>query len=298
MRSLSTHCTIITPFDAHGRLDEAALRDLCARVADAGVGIYACGPTGEGWSLTPEEVRSALTVAVEAADGRVPVHYMGVEPRHAGELLEQVRLAKDCGVDGFHVYSLDMGHGQIPCPSEIEWHFRDLLEATEMPCIVSSHYWEGYVLDPALMLSLATDYAHLKGFVVTSQDTFYMAAVLELLPSRVSVHVGGPMQALEAFAMGASGYLSTISNFAPRLCQRVIDAYAGGDYEAAHVAWWQLLRLKRRIYASGENPATLVKAALEALGRPGTGLRSPHQPASAAARQEILGALEEFREDL
>jgi 4-hydroxy-tetrahydrodipicolinate synthase len=191
-----------------------------------------------------------------------------------------------------------MGHGQAPRPSEIEWHFRALLEATEIPCIVSSHYWEGYVLDPTLMLSLASDYAHLTGFLVTSQDTFYMASVLELLPSRVSVHVGGPMQALEAFAMGASGYLSTISNFAPRLCQRVIDAYAGGDYEAAHTAWWRLLRLKRRIYASGETPAPLVKAALEALGKTGTGLRSPHEPASAAARQEIMDALAEFRGDL
>jgi 4-hydroxy-tetrahydrodipicolinate synthase len=243
-------------------------------------------------------VRRALAAALEAANGRVPVYYMGVEPRHAGELLEQARLAKECGVDGFHVYSLDMGHGQAPRLSEIEWHFRGLLEAIEIPCIVSSHYWEGYVLDTELMLSLACDYAHLKGFLVTSQDTLYTAAVLEALPAHVSVHVGGPMQALEAFAMGASGYLSTLSNFAPRLCQRVIDTYARGDYAAAHSAWWRLLRLKRRIYASGENPAPLVKAALEALGRPGTGLRSPHQPASATARQAIEDALEEFREDL
>jgi dihydrodipicolinate synthase/N-acetylneuraminate lyase len=58
------------------------------------------------------------------------------------------------------------------------------------------------------------------------------------------------------------------------------------------------MKLKQHIYASGDNPAPLVKAAMEALGRPGTRLRSPHLPLDDGVREGITKALQEFRDDI
>ncbi len=253
-RTPSAYCICIATLDQQGQLDETAMHEHFARIAEAGVGIYAAGPPAEGWTLSPDEVLRILSIALEAADGRVPVRYMGVEPRQLREAHAQAELSREAGVDAFQVYSLDVGHGQKPSRTEIEVYFRGVLDASDQRCVLSSHYYEGYVLDPRLMQSLAEDYPHLVGFNVTNPEILYLAALLELLPEHAEVHVGGPMQALEALALGASGYLSTISNIAPALCQSVVQAWADADYEKSHAALRQLLRLKMRIYASGGNP--------------------------------------------
>jgi 4-hydroxy-tetrahydrodipicolinate synthase len=294
----STYCISVSTFDQTQKLDEAALRDHFRRIAEAGVGIYVGGPPAEGWALSNDEIQRSLEIAVDEAGDQVPVRFMGFEPRRLEDMIEQVRVSSGCGVDAIQIYSLDMGHGQHPKPDEIETYFRGVLDATETRCVISSHFWEGYVLDPMLMRRLTDDYAHLIGFNVTNPDIYYVAAVKELLPPNIEVHVGGPMQALGALAMGATGYLSTISNFAPRMCQSVVEHYNAGDYPAAQEAWWQLMRLKMRIYGKGGNPTRVIKAAMDALGRPGTGMRSPHMPAGEAERKAIARAVAEFREQI
>jgi dihydrodipicolinate synthase/N-acetylneuraminate lyase len=106
------------------------------------------------------------------------------------------------------------------------------------------------------------------------------------------------MQVLEALAMGANGYLSTMSNIAPRLIQRVVSSYAAGDYDDSHAAWYQLMRLKQRIYSLGVNPAPLIKTATECLGMSGAQLRSPHAPIDSGVRETLAAHLDDFRDDI
>ena len=42
----------------------------------------------------------------------------------------------------------------------------------------------------------------------------------------------------------------------------------------------------------------LIKAAMEALGRPGTGLRSPHEPVNQATKQAIAAAVKDFATEI
>ena len=49
---------IYTPFTDTGAVDQAALEALCERQASAGVGIVACGTTGETPTLTLRMISS------------------------------------------------------------------------------------------------------------------------------------------------------------------------------------------------------------------------------------------------
>ncbi len=64
---------LVTPLRA-GAIDEPALRDLVERQIEAGVdGLAPCGSTGESATLTHDEHRRVVEIAVAAARGRVPV---------------------------------------------------------------------------------------------------------------------------------------------------------------------------------------------------------------------------------
>jgi 4-hydroxy-tetrahydrodipicolinate synthase len=295
----STFCCSVTPFAEDGSLDLAALRAHLRRLADAGVGVYVAGSSpGEGYSLSQDEVRRCLETAVEAVGGRVPVRAMGVEPRSAAQMVDFVRLAAAAGVDAVQIYSLDMGHGGRPDPATLERYFRSAIEAARVPCVVSSHHFGGYVLEPELVRRLLDDYDHLVGVNVTSPELPYLVRVLDAVGGRAAVHVGGPMHALSALALGAQGYLSSESNYAPRLARALVDRHVAGDHAGAFAAYATLMRL---LAGMGDVPGMsvrYVKAMLAALGHPGTGLRDPHLPlgdeerARAAKRLAALGVRE------
>jgi 4-hydroxy-tetrahydrodipicolinate synthase len=281
-RALSTFCCSITPFAADGSLDESALRAHCARLADAGVGVYVAGSSpGEGYALSRAEVRRCLEIAVAELRGRVPVRAMGVEPRSARDMVEHVALATECGVDAVQIYSLDIGHGGRPSAATIERYFRTALEASRIPCVVSSHHFIGYTLEPELLRAWVDDYEHLIGFNVTSPDLPYLARVLDALEGRAEVHVGGPMHALSALALGANGFLSTEANYAPRLCQSLIEHTRAGDHPAAQAAYARILALMAGMSDVPGMSVRYVKAALAALGHGAPHLREPHLPLSA-----------------
>ena len=215
----------ITPFARDGSLDEPAAHAHFRRMADAGVGVYAGGSSpGEQYALVSDEVECLLRAAVAECRGRVPVRAMGVEPRHAREMREFAALAARCGVDALQIYSLDVGHGSQPAPDELEHYFCSVLESTELPCVLSSHFLGGYVLPEALIERLVGDYSHVIGLNVSTNDIAYLSRVIERVAGRAEVHVGGPLHALSALALGGSGFLSAEGNIAPRLARAVTDA--------------------------------------------------------------------------
>ncbi len=281
-RAPSTFCCSITPFDATGALDEAALRQHLRRLGDAGVGVYLAGSSpGEGYALAPAEVQRILRIGVEELSGRVPVRAMGVEPRRAAELVDFARRAADTGVDALQLYSLDMGHGGVPTPATLDRYFRSGLDAISLPCVISSHHYVGYTLPVEFMLALVRDYPQIQGFNVTSPDIPYLSRVCEALAERVEIHVGGPMHALTVLAMGGTGFLSTESNTAPRLCQSLIAQHAAGRHAEAASSYARVMRL---MAGSSEIPGMsvrYVKACQAALGFSGTHTRDPHLPVTA-----------------
>jgi 4-hydroxy-tetrahydrodipicolinate synthase len=276
----------ITPFTADGELDEGALRAHLRRMAVAGVGVYVGGSgSGEGYSLTTAERDRVFEVAAEELSGRVPARAMGVEPRSAAEMVSLAHAAAKAGLDAVQVYSLDLGHGHLPSPREVECYLRDVLDGVGSPLILSTHQSVGYRIDTGLLASLAAEYPHLAGINCTHPDLAYLASVIDAAGGR-DVHVGGPAQALSAMALGATGYLTSEANLSPALCRRVVDAFAEGDLRSAAESYATVIRLSNLLYGRGGIRAT--KAVLNALGLPGGYPRPPQLPVPPAEGEVLL----------
>jgi 4-hydroxy-tetrahydrodipicolinate synthase len=120
-----------------------------------------------------------------------------------------------------------------------------------------------------------------------------LASLVDGLGDRLAIHVGGPMQALTALAIGADGYLSSEANLAPHLCAAVTAGHEGGDMARMMRAFGAVVRLSALLYGNGGIRAT--KAVLRALGLPGGVPRPPRLPLDEATTARVLSDIETLR---
>jgi len=285
----------LTPFDTAERLDEEALRRHLRRLAATGIGVYVGGGgSGEAYTLRPAERRRVLEIAVEELRGTVPVRAMGIEPRTAEEMVEFGALVAEVGLDAMQVYSLDIGHLGQPSPAEMERYLTDVLGDISVPAVLSTHFSVGYFFPVTLLAEMTERFSNVIGINVTNPDINYLVQLTSALDERIEVYTGLMTQALAALSLGASGYLASEANLAPRLCMRVIERFRAGDLDGTMAAYERLLRLSEQLYRGGGSMRA-TKAALGLLGLPGGIPRRPRLPLTDVAAIERLGwMLREF----
>jgi len=287
---LTTFVISLTPFTDVGTLDEPALRAHLRRLGESGIGVYLAGSgSGEGYTLTRDERRRVFDIGAEALSGQVPVRAMGVEPRTAEEVITLAEDAVAAGLDATQVYSLDLGHGYLPTADELRGYLRAVLDAAPGDLVLSTHQSVGYHYEPALLSELVGEYPRIVGVNVTHRDLVYVAQVLDAIDGRVAVHVGGPVHALGAMALGARGYLSSEGNLAPRLCVQLVECVEAGDHDGAARVHARIMQVFEATQALGGIVGT--KAALRALGAPGGWPRPPRLPVSADRAQALIDVL-------
>ena len=290
-RRASTFVISLTPFAEDGSVDEGALRMHLRRLGAAGIGVYVGGSgSGEGYVLSTPERRRILEIAREELGGRVPVRAMGVEPRSAGEMIDHAAEVEAAGLDAMQVYSLDLGHGYRPRREELEAYLGTVLDAVSIPVVLSSHQAMGYDLPPGLVSALIESYPQVIGINFTHPDVRALVSMIDAVDGRIDVHVGGPMQALTALALGAQGFLSSEGNLAPRLCVSVIEQHRRGALAARDEDFARLLRLFDATQQAGGLSA--AKGALRELGLPGGLPRPPRLPVSDGVAKQLSSVFE------
>ncbi len=281
----------ITPFTADGKLDEPAIRQHLRKLAAAGIGVYVGGGgRGEGYTLSPDETKRLVHVAVEELKGKTQIRAMGVEPRTAEQMIAFLEMAKGAGVDAAQLYSLDVGHGHAPTAEESETYFADVLNAVDMPLVMSTHQSVGYVIPPEVVIGLYRKFPQLIALNCSHQDPIYLRTLCDALAPTHDIFVGGVHNALTNFAFGGHGYLSSEANLAPKLCMSVIEAFKAGDTDALFDRWGKVMRLFTGLYGNGGIRVT--KAVLNQLGLAGGYPRKPRLPVTDERLTRALAVAE------
>jgi 4-hydroxy-tetrahydrodipicolinate synthase len=294
---LTMFCMSATPFAADGSLDEDALRAHLRRMVDAGNGVYlGSGGAGEGHVLTTAELRRVYDVGVDVCKGRVPVYANPRESRSAAAMYEVAREAVAAGVDVVQVYQLDAGHGMIPTLREQEAYFRELLGELDHPLAISVHAYAGYAAPPSLLAALCRDHPQVCAVNVMGPPNSYLIEVRDALPQTVRVYTS-VLNALQGFALGASGALLAENNVIPNLCRRIADGWLARDLDAASEAARTVQRFSNVVNRWAPSTARWVKMALKVLDLPaGNGvLRRPYLLPPDAEQRDMARAFEALR---
>ena len=128
---------MVTPFTADGGIDEQALRaDVHYLVEKANVhGLAVCGSTGEGHTLTTDEVRRITAVAVEETKGRVPV-IAGIITNSTASAVERAKAVADLGVAALQVTPVH--YVFRPDDDSMLRHFAAIADQSGIPVIIAS----------------------------------------------------------------------------------------------------------------------------------------------------------------
>jgi 4-hydroxy-tetrahydrodipicolinate synthase len=124
---------MVTPFDAHGRVDEESTVALMHHLIEHGSdGLVICGTTGEGSTLSDDEHLGMIRLAVQEMRGRCTI-VAGVgsnDTRHAMHLTER---ATELGADA--LLSVNPYYNR-PSRRGIIRHYTEIVRATDRPILL------------------------------------------------------------------------------------------------------------------------------------------------------------------
>ncbi len=276
-----------TPFHEDESIDEASLRaEVEYLISSAGVhGLAVGGSTGEGHTLTTDELRCVVGAAIDAAQGRVPV-IAGIIVDSTRQALEKARALADLDVAALQVTPVH--YLFRPTDETMFAHFAALAENAAQPVMVYNVVPWSYC-SPALLDRMMREIPGLIGVKQSAGDLKLLADLL-----MTSADAGLIMSAVDAllypsFALGAHGAIAAILTAAPELCVKLWNQVAADDNAGALQTHLKLLPIWNAIM--DDNLPANVKTALAMQGRPAGAPRMPMPPSSSEQRAAIAAAL-------
>ena len=253
---------------------------------DAGVhGLAVGGSSGEGHALSTDEVCRLTEMAVEEADGKVPV-IAGIIVDSTQQAIERGSAAAAAGAAALQVTPVH--YLFRPDDDHMKAHFRELTEAVDSPVVIYNVVPWTY-LSPELLVEIMTDVPGVVGVKQSAGDLKLLADLLATAPAGARIMSAVDALMYPSFSLGAPGAIAAILTAAPKATVDLWDAVAAGDHAVALDLHGRLLALWNAMV--GDNLPAAVKAALDHQGVAGGLPRRPMAAASAAQRQAIGEAL-------
>jgi 4-hydroxy-tetrahydrodipicolinate synthase len=280
---------LITPFTASGALDEAAVRRLARRQVDAGVHVLVpCGTTGESPTLSADERRRIVEIAVEEAAGRALV-LAGAGGYDTREVVHAAREMERAGAHG--ILSVTPYYNK-PTPEGLYQHYKAIADAVAIPVVLYNVPGRtGCNIDPATLVRLAS-IPNVVGVKEASGNITQVAEICRSVPPDFLVLSGDDAIALPLMALGGRGVISVVSNEAPAEMVQMVESAERGDFASAR-RWHEKLMPLMQVNFVESNPIP-VKFAMAAMGLCEEAYRLPMVPPRQASRERILAALKEF----
>ncbi len=277
---------LITPMRADGSVDERAFADFVEWQIQQGThGIVPVGTTGESPTLSHEEHRRVVEIAIEVADGRVPV-IAGAGSNSTAEAIELVRHAKQAGADAALVVT---PYYNKPTQEGLFLHYSAIADAVELPVII-------YNIPPRSVVDMSVEtmarlsrHANIVGVKDATASLMRPLHTTAACGKEFVQLSGEDHTALAFLAAGGHGCISVTANVAPNLCSQMQVAWADGRLAEAMAIQARLVPVHDALFA--ETSPGPVKFAASLLGYGADHCRLPLAPVAEATRVRVRGAM-------
>jgi 4-hydroxy-tetrahydrodipicolinate synthase len=288
----------LLPFTADLEIDEPAYRKHLRWLADTkGVtGIVANGHASEVSSLTREERKRSLAIALDEVAGKIPL-IAGIYSDGTLEAVDLARDARAAGAAGLLIFppTLFMWGAQLK-PEMVLRHYQILADRVDLPLVVFEYppaSGIGYSPDTLAKLCKIPTVVAVKDW--SSDIVAYEKNLRALRASGrpVAMLSSFTMSLMASFLLGADGCISGMGSVAADLQAELFAAVETGDIARAHQVNERLAPLVAVFYAPPfVDMHNRMKDALALLGRiPAAHVRPPLTPISDDERQRIRLAL-------
>jgi len=264
---------LITPMHADGSVDEKKLAEFIDwQIKEGTQGIVPTGTTGESPTLTHEEHKRVVEIAVEVAAGRVPV-IAGTGSNSTAEALDFTRHAKKAGAD---MAMLVTPYYNKPTQEGMYLHFSAVADAVDIPLII-------YNIPPRSIIDMTPEtmgrLAKHKNIVGVKDATANLARpyhTRRACGDDFMQFSGEDHTALAFLAVGGHGCISVTGNIAPRQCAEMHRLWGEGKMAEAMAIQERLVPLHDALFS--ETSPGPVKYAASLLGLTAEKVRLPLAP--------------------
>jgi 4-hydroxy-tetrahydrodipicolinate synthase len=278
---------LITPMLDNGEVDYPTLRQLIDwHVAEGTDALVVVGTSGESPTVTVDEHREILRVAVEQAAKRIPL----IAGCGANSTAEAVALAKFAESIGADAQLQVVPYYNKPTQEGLFQHFKTIAEATPKLPVILYNVPGRTVAD--MQHDTVVRLAHVPGIIGIKEATGNIERAQWLIrdvPPTFAVYSGDDPTAVALMLCGGAGNISVTANVAPRAMHELCVAAMAGDIAQAMKIQFELMPLHKHLFIEA-NPIP-VKWAMARMDKCGHALRLPLTRLSEPAQAVLENSL-------
>jgi len=253
---------LITPFK-NGKLDEQKYADLIKRQIKNGINaVCPVGTTGESATLTYDEDRICMEIAVDVCRGTDTKVLAGAGSNSTAEAIEAAKVAQKCGVDA--IFSVAPYYNK-PSQEGLYQHYKAIAESVpDLPFMLYNVPGRTVVdISADTVIRLFDDVKNIYGI---KEATGSLERTIELLSRRPELKVFSGDDAIDypILANGGAGITSVTSNLLPDLKNQLVQYALSGDFAAAKALNDKLFPINKALFL--ESNPVMIKAAMHVAG--------------------------------
>ncbi len=275
---------LVSTFDDNEKLDLGMFENEVDFQLEAGIkGLFTGGFASESLYTTQEERVAMTKVAVEKANGKVPVIGNIAELRPC-DALALLKSLEEIGVDAVCVtqpyvlgYTQDM----------MVKYFTKLAESTKLPVYVYNAPQTSNTLTPATVAKIANNNENVVGYKDSTQDIIHLQSVQAGIKEGKHWECvsGSDATIFPTLTVGGCGIISLISAVFPKPIIDICDIYFSGNVEGAFEKQKEILEIRTAL--KGAPFLAGYKYAASLIGLPLGIVRAPLSDASDAEKAKI-----------
>ncbi|MBQ27742.1 MAG: 4-hydroxy-tetrahydrodipicolinate synthase [Nitrospiraceae bacterium] len=260
---------IVTPFK-EGVFEATALEHLIDfQLSNGTVGIVPCGTTGESATMSHEEHRRVVEVAVKAVGGRIPV-IAGTGSNSTDEAIDLTRHAKQVGADAALLIT---PYYNKPTQEGLFLHYKRVAESVDLPLILYNIPGRTAVNMLPETVERLCAVSNVVAIKEGSGSLQQISDVVRRCGDRMPVLSGDDALTLPILAVGGTGVITVSANIIPKEVSTMIDAFNVGNIDQARQGHLKMDPLVSALFLE-TNPIP-VKQALAFMGKMSAEVRLP-----------------------
>ncbi len=286
MRFKGSIPALLTPM-RDGEVDEDAFRKLIEwHIAEGSHGVVPVGTTGESPTLSHDEHKRVVEIAVEQVAGRIPV-IAGTGSNSTAEAIEFTVHAEQAGADAALVV---VPYYNKPTQEGLYQHFKAVAVSVKLPIFVYNVPGRTIAdISVETLARLSKDFVNIVGVKDATAD-LTRPSKQRLASGEDFIQLSGEDGTALGFnAHGGTGCISVTANVAPRMCADFQTACLNGDYATALKLQDRLMPLHSALFA--ETSPAPVKYAVSLLELCSAEARLPMVPISATTQKQVRDAM-------
>ena len=252
---------LITPFK-NGAIDEAKYAQLIQRQIDNGIDVVVpVGTTGESATLSHDEHKRCIEIAVEVCKGTDTKVMAGAGSNSTAEAIDLASFAQKAGADA--ILSVSPYYNK-PTQEGLYQHYKAIAESVDIPVLLYNVPGRtGVDIKPETIFRLFDEVENIYG---VKEATGSIERCVELLAKRPELYVISGDDAINypIIANGGMGVISVTANLLPDRMSMLVHAGLAGQFDTAKMINDELFEINKVLFIES-NPIP-IKAAMYIAG--------------------------------